>query len=68
MWIVKQLKDLGLDYACITSGGILPKTGLKFSKGYQVHLADIVKNKTGIITRTAGHIEKIGRASCRERV
>ena len=63
VWIVKQLKDLGLDYACITSGGIIPKTDLKFSKGYQVHLADIVKNKTGIITRTAGRIKSLNHAT-----
>jgi len=56
VYLVKKLKKQGLDYVCVSSGGIIPKTKIIFKPGYQVHLAQKIKAKTGIITRTAGMI------------
>jgi len=50
------LKAVGLDYVCVTSGGILPKTQLVFSPGYQVPLAARVKREAGIATQAVGLI------------
>ena len=56
IYLTHRLKEIGFDYVCISSGGILPKTNLKSSPGYQVHLAEKVRNDTNMITRTAGII------------
>ena len=61
--LVKKLKDRGLDYVCVSSGGILPKTEMVFKPGYQVHLAREIRKRTGIITRTAGMITNYNQAS-----
>jgi len=58
-----QLKEIGLDYLCVSSGGIKPITNLKFYPGYQVHLARRIKRKTGIIVRTAGLIRNLAQAN-----
>jgi NADPH2 dehydrogenase len=60
--LVKKLKDIGIDYVCVSSGGIIPKTKLSFKPGYQVYLAEQIKKKTGIITRTAGMITTLKQA------
>ena len=60
--LVNNLKKIGFDYVCVTSGGIIPKTNLKFKPGYQVFLAKKVKEKSKIITRTAGMIKDINHA------
>ena len=63
VWLARKLKDYGLDYICVSSGGIKPKTNLVLKPGYQVHLAREIKKKTGIITRTAGLIKNLSHAS-----
>lgn len=60
--LVKKLKDIGIDYVCVSSGGIIPITKLSFKPGYQVYLAEQIKKKTGIITRTAGMITSLRQA------
>jgi 2,4-dienoyl-CoA reductase-like NADH-dependent reductase (Old Yellow Enzyme family) len=60
--LVKKLKDIGIDYVCVSSGGIIPITKLSFKPGYQVYLAEQIKKKTGIITRTAGMITTLKQA------
>ena len=62
IYLVKILKDHGLDYVCVSSGGILPITKMVFKPGYQVHLAKEIKKNTGIITRTAGMITNYNQA------
>ncbi len=62
IYLVKKLKKIGFDYACVTSGGILPITNIKFKPGYQVFLAGQVRKKTNIITRTAGMIRDLQHA------
>ena len=61
--MVKKLKKIGIDYVCVTSGGILPKTNIKFKPGYQVHLAKKIKANTGVITRTTGMITNLRQAN-----
>jgi len=61
--LVRKLKDQGLDYVCVSSGGVVPKTNMIFKPGYQVHLAREIKKRTGIITRTAGMITNYSQAS-----
>ena len=52
--LAEYLKQIGFDYVCVSSGGIIPITNLKFYKGYRVHLAEKIKKNAKIITRTSG--------------
>ena len=54
--LVKLLKDIGVDYVCVSSGGIIPITNLKAGYEFQVPFAREVRKKTGIITRAVGEI------------
>ena len=47
IYLVK-IKKIGFNYVCVSSAGIVPRTNIKFKKGYQVHLAKIIKEKVGI--------------------
>lgn len=62
VYLSKQLKKIGFDYVCVTSGGIIPKTKIKFKKGYQVFLAKKNKINSKIIVKTTGMIEDIKHA------
>lgn len=62
IYLIKKLERIGLDYVCVTSGGILPKTNLKYKPGYQVFLAKKIKRKTNILVRTTGMIKDIKHA------
>ena len=62
VYLVKKLKKAGIDYVCVSSGGILSKTNIIFKPGYQVHLAKEIKKRTGVITRTTGMITKFNQA------
>lgn len=62
IFLIKKLEKIGLDYVCVTSGGILPKTNIKFKPGYQVFLAKKIKAKTNLLVRTAGMIRDIKHA------
>lgn len=51
------LKNAGLDYVCISSGGILPKTNMPSDINYQISLAEQVKKNTnGIAIQAVGLI------------
>jgi 2,4-dienoyl-CoA reductase-like NADH-dependent reductase (Old Yellow Enzyme family) len=52
----RALKVLGLDYVCVSSGGIHPKTNVPSTPGYNVPMARQVRAETGIVTRTVGMI------------
>jgi len=54
--LAKELKSLGFDYACVSSGGIIPKTDMITGPGYQVPFAARVKKDAGIVTRAVGLI------------
>jgi 2,4-dienoyl-CoA reductase-like NADH-dependent reductase (Old Yellow Enzyme family) len=62
VYLVKKLKKAGIDYVCVSSGGILSKPNIIFKPGYQVHLAKEIKKRTGVITRTTGMITKFDQA------
>jgi NADPH2 dehydrogenase len=51
-----ELKNIGIDYICISSGGIVPITNLVFRDGFQVGFAREIKKRTGMITRVVGGI------------
>ncbi len=52
----KALKAEGLDYVCVSSGGITADTRNPTTPGYNVPLAEKVKKEAGIATRTVGLI------------
>tara|TARA_R110002020_G_scaffold74074_3_gene189827 strand:- start:20 stop:1072 length:1053 start_codon:yes stop_codon:yes gene_type:complete len=62
IFLAQKLEDIGFDYVCISSGGILPITNLVTEKGYQVHLSREVKNNTNLLIRTSGMINSIKHA------
>ncbi|MCP8940650.1 NADH:flavin oxidoreductase/NADH oxidase [Alsobacter sp. SYSU M60028] len=50
------LRDLGLAYACVSSGGVAMGQKIPVGAAYQAHLAEAVKQGTGIVTRAVGMI------------
>ena len=53
---VQALKDIGVDYISVSSGGIVPTIAIPTGPGYQVPLAAHIKAETGAVTAAAGHI------------
>jgi 2,4-dienoyl-CoA reductase-like NADH-dependent reductase (Old Yellow Enzyme family) len=54
-----ELKGLGCDYACVSSGGIIGGKAaprIPSDQGYQVFLSDHVRKQSGIATRAVGLI------------
>jgi 2,4-dienoyl-CoA reductase-like NADH-dependent reductase (Old Yellow Enzyme family) len=56
--IAKALKAEGIDFICISSGGITADTRTPTEPGYNVPIAARVKKEAGIATRTVGMILK----------
>jgi len=54
--IAKALKAEGIDFICISSGGITADTRTPTEPGYNVPIAARVKKEAGIATRTVGLI------------
>lgn len=54
--LARALKELGLDFVCVTSGGVALKARIPVGPGYQVPFAAKVKRETGIATRAVGMI------------
>lgn len=52
----RELKALGVDYVCVSSGGISFKAAVPIGPGYQVPLAQRVRRETGMVTRAVGLI------------
>jgi len=52
----KQLKNLGCDYVCVSSGGNTPSPKIPVKEHYQVHLSKHIKQNSDILTRTVGMI------------
>lgn len=52
----RELKALGLDYVCVSSAGIVPRTNLVAGPGYQVPFAARVRRDAGILTQAVGLI------------
>ncbi|TIP24574.1 MAG: NADH:flavin oxidoreductase/NADH oxidase [Mesorhizobium sp.] len=55
--VAKALKAAGVAYLCCSSGGNSPLQKLPAGRGYQVHLAEAVRNGAGIPTRAVGLID-----------
>jgi 2,4-dienoyl-CoA reductase-like NADH-dependent reductase (Old Yellow Enzyme family) len=60
--IAKALKGEGLDFICVSSGGITADTRTPTTPGYNVPIAARVKKEAGITTRTVGMILTPGQA------
>lgn len=54
--LVKALKVLGLDYVCVSSGGVTATALPPRDPGYNVPLAEQIRRETGIATRVVGMI------------
>jgi 2,4-dienoyl-CoA reductase-like NADH-dependent reductase (Old Yellow Enzyme family) len=50
------LKEIGCDYVCVSSGGLVAHQKITVGPGYQVHFAEAVRKRTGIATRAVGMI------------
>lgn len=58
----QNLEKLDVDYVCISSGGILPKTNLTNIENYNTDLSKIIKKKTNLKIRVSGKIKNIKNA------
>jgi 2,4-dienoyl-CoA reductase-like NADH-dependent reductase (Old Yellow Enzyme family) len=56
--VVKALKAIGISYVCCSSGGISPLQKIPSGPGYQVHLAEYVKQRVDIPVRAVGMIDE----------
>jgi 2,4-dienoyl-CoA reductase-like NADH-dependent reductase (Old Yellow Enzyme family) len=52
----KELKAIGFDYVCVSSGGLVMQQSLKVGPGYQVQFAEAVKKAVPIAVRAVGMI------------
>jgi len=52
----KELKRIGFDYVCVSSGGISPAARPAIAPRYQVPLAAAVKKASGIVVQAVGMI------------
>ncbi|HVJ55039.1 MAG TPA: NADH:flavin oxidoreductase/NADH oxidase [Aliidongia sp.] len=53
---LNELKGVGIDYVCVSSGGIASGIHVPFGPNYQVPFAARIKRETGIPTRAVGLI------------
>ncbi len=58
----RQLKLLGVDYICASSGGIIHRVQIPVGPGYQVPFAAAIRQGAGITTRAVGMIRTAGQA------
>jgi NADPH2 dehydrogenase len=49
-------KAEGVDYVCVSSGGLVPDAKIPTGPGYQLDLAERVRRETGLLTRAVGMI------------
>lgn len=54
--VAQRLRAAGVDYACVSSGGVSPAAQVKIEPGYQVPFAEKVRRETGLPTRAVGLI------------
>jgi NADPH2 dehydrogenase len=52
----RELKRIGLDYVCVSSGAIVPNARIPVAPGYQVGFAQKVKQAVPIAVRAVGMI------------
>jgi 2,4-dienoyl-CoA reductase-like NADH-dependent reductase (Old Yellow Enzyme family) len=54
--LARELKARGVDYVCVSSGGLAATQKIQVGPGYQVGFAAEVRKKSGIATRAVGMI------------
>ena len=54
--LAKHLKNLGVDLIDVSSGGLVPKARIPVGTGYQVPLAQKIRDEAGILTGAVGLI------------
>jgi 2,4-dienoyl-CoA reductase-like NADH-dependent reductase (Old Yellow Enzyme family) len=52
----KELKKLGVDYICVSTGGLDARQQIPLSPGYQVQFGARVRKEAGVVTRSVGLI------------
>lgn len=52
----RAARELGIDYVCVSGGGISPKVRPAVAPGYQVPFAHRIRQSTGLVTRAVGMI------------
>jgi 2,4-dienoyl-CoA reductase-like NADH-dependent reductase (Old Yellow Enzyme family) len=52
--LARRLGEIGCDYLCVSSGGIVPKAPIPIGRGYQLDLAARVRRDSGVKTRAVG--------------
>jgi len=52
----RELKRIGLDFICVSSGATVPQAKIPVAPGFQVGFAEKVKKEAGIKTRAVGMI------------
>jgi len=60
--LLKELKGLGVDFADISSGGLLPRAAISVGPGYQAPFAIKVRQECDMPTGTVGLINEITQA------
>lgn len=56
IYLTKKLKDKGIDYVSVSSGGILKKTNMKTREAFRSSITKKIKKNTKIISTTSGEI------------
>ena len=59
IYLTKKLEKIGFDYVCVSSGGILPKTNMKFKMGFRMNISKKIKKFTNLKVRTSGMLNNI---------
>jgi NADPH2 dehydrogenase len=52
----RELKAIGFDYVCVSSGGVVGSAKIKVGPGYQVGFGEIVRRGAGLPVMTVGMI------------
>ena len=52
----RELKQIGFDYVCVSSGGVVGTAKIKVAPGYQVGFAETVRRGAGLPVMTVGMI------------
>ena len=59
---VRTMKEAGLEFVCVSSGGVNGAARLPLDAGFNVPLAERIKKETGIVTRAVGLITEARQA------
>lgn len=62
VWVAKALAPLGVDLIDCSSGGNIPRAGIKAGPGYQVPFAEQIRREAGVPTGAVGAITRAEQA------